>query len=237
MTSHFQDMNWRRPRTISVVVDTPGWFDPHAECLVKRAAADGDRIAFVRKHADIPSGDIAFYLSCQRITPPEILARNTLNVVVHASDLPRGRGFSPLPWQILEGRNAIPLTMIEAVDAVDAGGIIMRDSVTYQGHELNGELRDRMGLTIVEMCLKLLRLPVPPVLEEQDGEPTWYRRRRPVDSRLDPQQPLAGQFDLLRIVDNERYPAFFDYRGHRYALKIEDVGPVSELEKGTNNEN
>ena len=42
-------------------------------------------------------------------------------------------------------------------------------------------------------------------------------------------QPRAGgwvagtpaQFDLLRVVDTERYPAFFDCRGRRYIVKIE----------------
>jgi methionyl-tRNA formyltransferase len=32
---------------------------------------------------------------------------------------------------------------------------------------------------------------------------------------------LAEQFDLLRVVDSERFPAFFEYRGRRYKLKIE----------------
>jgi methionyl-tRNA formyltransferase len=62
----------------------------------------------------------------------------------------------------------------------------------------------------------------------QAGEPTWYARRRAADSRLDPDRTLAQQFDLLRVVDNDRYPAFFDLRGHRYRLRIDDAGPVPE---------
>ena len=35
---------------------------------------------------------------------------NKNNIVVHASDLPKGRGFSPMSWQILEGKNKIKLS-------------------------------------------------------------------------------------------------------------------------------
>jgi sialic acid synthase SpsE len=35
----------------------------------------------------------------------------------------------------------------------------------------------------------------------------------------DPSKTIAEQSDLLRVVDNERYPAFFDMRGKRYVLR------------------
>ena len=49
----------------------------------------------------------------------------------------------------------------------------------------------------------------------------YYPWRKPEDSRIDPAKPLAEQFDLLRTVDNESYPAFFTHRGATYLLKIE----------------
>ncbi len=55
----------------------------------------------------------------------------------------------------------------------------------------------------------------------QCGEPGPYMpRRTPLDSQLDPGKSLAEQFDLLRVVDNERYPAFIYHRGKRYLIKI-----------------
>ena len=53
------------------------------------------------------------------------------------------------------------------------------------------------------------------------GEESAYSRRRPEDSRLDPLQNLEDQFPLLRIVDNEAYPAFFERKGRRYRLRID----------------
>jgi hypothetical protein len=44
-----------------------------------------------------------------------------------------------------------------------------------------------------------------------------------------PNRSLAEQCDLLRMVDNDRFPAFFDYRGRGYVLRIapedSDTGP------------
>jgi methionyl-tRNA formyltransferase len=37
---------------------------------------------------------------------------------------------------------------------------------------------------------------------------------------LDQQRSLAEQFELLRVVDNVRYPAFFHWRGRRYELQV-----------------
>lgn len=216
-------------RTISVVVDTRGWFDEHAIALVEALAGRGHRAHFVTHYADVPAGDIAFYLSCTRLTPGEMLDRNALNLVVHASDLPRGRGFSPLVWQVLEGMNEIPLTMITMTEQADAGDIVMKRRIMFEGHELNDEMRDRMGRAIMAMCLDLLDQHEPLGLQPQRGEPSWYRKRGPQDSRLDPDISIADQFDLLRVVDNERYPAFFDLRGHRYALSIRKLGPLHQF--------
>lgn len=212
---------WTKPRNVSVCVDTEGWFDPFAHRLVDRATRAGDSATFVRDARSVGSGGIAFYLSCMKLTPPDILARNPHNVVVHASALPHGRGFSPLAWQVLEGRDTIPISMIVAADGPDSGDILMEDELVLRGHELNDEMRGMLGRKIVDMCLRYLALPKPPPGRPQSGEPSWYPRRRPEDSKLDPELSLADQFELLRVVDNVRYPAYFEHRGHRYLLQIE----------------
>jgi methionyl-tRNA formyltransferase len=56
--------------------------------------------------------------------------------------------------------------------------------------------------------------------EKQEGESTFYRRRKPEDSELDINKTINEQFNLLRIVDNKRYPAFFIKNGVKYILNI-----------------
>lgn len=214
---------WKMPRRVAVVVDNDSWVVPYAEDLVRRFNAAGDDAAFCRRHGEIGAGAVAFYLGCTSITPPAVLARNRRNLVVHASDLPKGRGFSPLTWLILEGADEVPVCLLEAADEADAGAVVYRDRLRFQGHELIDEMRAAVGVKSVELCRRFMAESAPPPGTPQHGQATRYPRRRPADSRLDPELSLAAQFDLLRVVDNARYPAFFDLRGHRYRLHIDKV--------------
>ena len=54
----------------------------------------------------------------------------------------------------------------------------------------------------------------------QTGEESFYPKRTAKDSELDVTKSIAEQFNLLRVVDNERYPAFFRYNNNTYIIKI-----------------
>jgi hypothetical protein len=56
---------------------------------------------------------------------------------------------------------------------------------------------------------------------KQTGEPSWYKRRRPADSELDPDLSIREQFNLLRTVDNERYPAFIRVGDRKLFFKVD----------------
>lgn len=214
---------WEKPRRVSVVIDNPSWILPWGNALVEQLRAAGDSAALVTRQEEVPEGGVSFYLGCLRITPPEVLARNRRNLVVHASDLPQGRGFSPLTYQIIEGLNRIPVCLLEAAETVDSGPVVYREWIAYEGHELIGELRQTLGAMTVELCLRFMGEAAPPTGAPQRGEPSIYPRRRPADSVLDPEQTIAEQFDLLRTVDNDSYPAYFDFRGRRYVIRIEKM--------------
>ena len=64
---------------------------------------EGHRISWVHQPEEIPRGDFCFLLGCGKIVGRETLGRNHHNLVVHESPLPKGKGWSPLTWQILEG--------------------------------------------------------------------------------------------------------------------------------------
>ena len=56
--------------------------------------------------------DVVFVLGYTRVLNGEILTSNKLLLVVHESDLPKGRGFSPVQWQILEGKSEIVVCLV-----------------------------------------------------------------------------------------------------------------------------
>jgi methionyl-tRNA formyltransferase len=218
-----------KPLSITVLVDNPNsWIIPYVKRLIGELESRGHNVFFCNTQEEIREGEVAFLLSCEKIVPEAVLGRNKHNIVIHPSALPEGRGFSPLSWQILEGKNDIPISLFEAVSKVDTGAIYEQRVMHFEGHELNEELKAEQGETTIAMALGFIdsyppregRLPV--------GTGAWYKRRSAKDSALDPDKTITEQFDLLRIVDNKRYPAFFTYRGHTYILRIEKKTPDAD---------
>ena len=149
-------MNSTKDLTISVVVDNSNsWIIPYAKRLEDRLSRNHN-VRFYGDHEKISRGDVAFYLGCMRITPKNILDRNKHNLVVHESNLPEGKGISPLTWQVLEGKNRIPIVLFEAVEELDAGPIYLKDELVFEGHELIDEMREQQGNKTIELCSKFI---------------------------------------------------------------------------------
>ncbi len=214
------DAAWKRRRRVTVLVDNDSWILPYARRLVEGIERDGEVGWLVRRADDLPEGDVAFFLGCVRVVPSHVLQRNRFNLVVHESDLPKGRGFSPMTWQILEGRSSIPICLFNAIGEVDAGPVIYRDTIELGGDEIYEEWRKLQGEKTMELCRRFLEEPAPLNGETQRGESTFYRRRKPCDSRLDPDRTITEQFDLLRVADPDSYPAYFCHRGRRFMLVL-----------------
>jgi len=191
--------------------------------LLSEWAEEGHPISWVHKPTEIPEGILCFILSCSTLVKSDILKRNSHNLVVHESDLPKGKGWSPLSWQVLEGEKLIPVTLFEAEENLDSGLIYLQHSIELNGSELVNELREKQAAVTLDLCRKFIR-QYPFIVNravKQNGESSFYPKRMPVDSMVDINKTVREQFNLLRIVDNERYPAYFDWLGHRYYLRIE----------------
>ncbi len=181
------------------------------------------RVAIHRDTRTLAGGDFLFLVSCHEIVGSAVreLYRHTL--VLHASDLPRWRGMSPHIWQILEGRPGFTVTLLEAEDALDSGRIWQQHDVAIAATDLFDEIN--AALFAAEIALMDWALVHDADVEPraQHGEPSMARRRTPADSRIDPTRPLVESFDLLRVADPDRYPAFFEHRGQTYRIRIDKL--------------
>jgi methionyl-tRNA formyltransferase len=173
-----------------------------------------------KSYDEIVNGDIAVFLSCEHKIPQHILMMNKHNLIVHESSLPNGRGWSPLTWQILEGRESITSTLFEAEDSIDAGKIYYQEKIELNGTELVDELRQAQVLATKKLLSKFISLYPYNIPISQSGNITYYKKRYKKDSELDINLPLIGQFNLLRVVDNKRYPAFFYYKGEKFTIHV-----------------
>lgn len=196
--------------------------DSIQELLLDWLAA-GHRVLWVHDKQDLRPGDFCFYLSCGQIVHTNILSQFRHNLVVHESDLPRGKGWSPLTWQILEGKNRIPATLFEATEKVDSGVIYAQDWMEFEGHELIDELRKAQAKITIKLCKKFVE-GYPQILSEareQIGESDYYPRRLPNDSLINPEKSISELFASLRVADPDRYPNFFKKFDYMYKISLE----------------
>jgi methionyl-tRNA formyltransferase len=204
---------------ITILVDNYSWLLPYTEQLVTELSIDY-KCQLVRNAQDIPQGKFCFLLGCMQIVSDDILVRNQHNFVVHESALPLGKGFAPMSWQILEGENSIPVCLLEASNKVDSGKVWLVDTIKLNGSELHDDWRAKQGEMTMKLVKNLLNNIDKITPKTQMGASTFYSKRTVKDSELDINKSLSEQFNLLRIVSNQDYPAFFIKDGIKYKLEI-----------------
>lgn len=175
------------------------------------------------KYGPMVVGDYLFLISCSTIIKDDVRSKFRHVIVIHESALPKGRGWSPLAWQILEGKNTIPVSAITCADKVDSGQIIKKSCIELDGTELHEEIHAKSfevksGLVLSIVMDETLDRPDSDI-DEQIGEPTYYPRRTPKDSEIDANRSIADQFNMLRICE-PRFPAFFVHQGCKYEITL-----------------
>jgi methionyl-tRNA formyltransferase len=204
---------------IQVLCDNPGsWIVPYALDFVESQRKSGHEVVYTNDPKSIENGDVLIMLSCEKIFRK--LSLNRHNLVVHGSELPKGRGWSPMTWLILEGKNRLPVTLFEAVDAVDAGDIYGQKFIELDGTELIEELRDKQASATIELLNEFIERYPNVTGTPQVGEPSYYPRRNKEDSELDIHQTISEQFNQFRVADNEKYPTYFVINNQKFILKI-----------------
>ena len=131
--------------------DSTSWINPTVEVLAADWKQLGHEVFWFHDLQELPCADLCFCLSFSKILKKEIRDCFDYTLVVHASDLPSGKGWSPLTWQILEGINQIPVSLFEADDAVDSGPIYAQRVVDFGGYGLIDGLRKKLAEATYEL--------------------------------------------------------------------------------------
>lgn len=168
----------------------------------------------------IKNFDIVFILGYTKILKKPFLELNGLNLVVHESNLPEGKGFSPVQWQVLEGRNLITVCLLEAIEKVDSGDILEKDLIELNGHELFEEIRKKQAFATIELIRRFLDKYPNITRTKQIGRETFCSQRTVKDDELDVNKTLRELFNHFRIAQNEEHPLFFIIGEHKYYLKV-----------------
>ena len=142
-------------------------------------------------------------------------------VCFHMTDLPYGRGATPLQNLILRRHKETKLTALRMVRDYDAGPVYMKRSLSLEGSAK--QIYQRAAEIIIFMMREIIaRNPSPTA---QVGAPTIFERRKPDQSRLPQEGSIEHLYDFIRMLDAEGYPhAFLDwgeYRIHFTDARIE----------------
>ena len=101
-------------------------------------------IVLARSKAELIGGEILFLISCSEIISFTDRSAYEASLVLHASDLPRGRGWSPHIWNIIGGANHVTVSLLEAEDAVDTGRLWHQVTFPIPKHALWNEINDEL---------------------------------------------------------------------------------------------
>jgi len=193
------------------------WIEPYIQ---KYIAESKNNYSIHYDHSELIGNEIVFILGYTKILDKNFLDQNKLNLVVHESDLPYGKGFSPIQWQILEGKNEITFTLFEATENVDAGAIYAQKNVNFSGYELFDEIRSIQGEKTIELIREFIERYPNVSKKQQIGSESIYPRRTNEDDRLNAHKTIKEQFNHFRIANNNDYPLWFEIDGHKYIIKI-----------------
>jgi len=213
-------MSSKKFNAIGVLMDNPNsWMWEYIELFLQTLKDFSKTVTIYRSARELKKGDILFILSCDQRVKPKELQWHKHNIVIHASDLPKGKGWSPVSWQIEQGINKIPITLFEANPQLDDGDWYLKDHIETQGHELIHEIRYLVFKTLHGMAKTFLsRYPLE--AHPQNGEESFFDKRTEKNQELNVTKSIQEEFNKLRVCDNERYPAHFTLHGHTYIIKI-----------------
>lgn len=136
-------------------------------------------------------------------------------VCFHMTDVPYGRGGSPLQNLLVRGHTETRLSALRMVEAMDAGPVYAK--VELPLHGTAEEIYIRATHLAADMALRIAAENPVPVAQE--GEPTEFKRRKPADSEI-PAGSLDALYDFVRMLDADGYPnAFLTHAGYRFEFR------------------
>ena len=141
------------------------------------------------------------------------IIKNWECVVFHMTDLPYGRGGSPLQNLIVRGHKETKISAIKVTEKLDGGPVYMKRPLSLEGsaQEIFVRCADIIFQEMLPVFLTENIVPKP-----QEGEPVVFKRRKPEDGKITPDMEPDKIYDYIRMLDAEGYPrAYMEFGGYK----------------------
>ena len=145
------------------------------------------------------------------IVPQEIIDEFDC-ICFHSTDVPYGRGGSPIQNLIIRGHQTTKISALKMIKELDAGPVYLKRELSLVGRAQNiFENSAQIIFDMIELIVE--NNPIP---QEQIGESTIFNRRTNDENQL----PMTGDLELLynhiRMLDAESYPkSFIEYGDYK----------------------
>lgn len=138
------------------------------------------------------------------IIPDEIYNRFEC-IVFHMTDLPYGRGGSPLQNLIVNGKTTTKISAIRVTKGIDTGPVYLKKELSLEGTAR--DIFERASEIIYEMIIEIIdKKPIP---KEQEGDVVFFIRRNAKDGNIECLKELKDVYDYIRMLDCDGYPPAF----------------------------
>src|SRR5215472_14827646 len=144
---------------------------------------------------------------------PSDMTRDFECVCFHMTDVPYGRGGSPLQNLIARGHTETMVSALKMTPEIDAGPVYMKSPLALDGSAQN--IFERASVIVFDMIESIVTTSPTPV--PQIGEPVTFKRRTPSESVLPQDGALKSIYDHIRMLDAQTYPkAFLTHGSFRF---------------------
>ena len=153
-----------------------------------------------------------FFPHWSHIVPAKIL--NEFNCICfHTSNLPFGRGGSPIQNLIKRKIYSTYVCAIKMTNVLDGGPIYCKKKIKLTGSL--DKIFMELSKKIMQMMLFILKNNPKPKI--QKGKELYFKRLKPKDSKINTKEKLIDIYDKIRMLDHKEYPNAFLKSG-KYAF-------------------
>ena len=145
--------------------------------------------------------DVIFIPHWSYIIPKDIYQKFEC-IVFHMTDLPFGRGGSPLQNLISREIYSTKISALKVEKGIDTGDIYLKENLDLNGSAT--EIFKRANSIIQKMIISILENKIKPF--PQKGKVTIFKRRTPKQSNIIELETLQKIYDYIRMLDADGYP-------------------------------
>lgn len=134
---------------------------------------------------------------------PRDIYKNFECIVFHMTDVPFGRGGSPLQNLIVRGFNKTKISALNVSEEIDAGPVYLKRDLLLDGsaEEIFERTSNIIFSDMIPYIIKKRPAPLP-----QKGKGVEFKRRKPEESLIPWEINMAGIYDFIRMLDADGYP-------------------------------